>query len=139
MSINADIAQAREQQRQEAAAAARAAASAKAKAAPKPTAGQLKAIGMADVDSAFQSGTTLQELTSSIMDNAAGYVNAGIDYNAILNYANSKYSASQDAYTAQQPTLTQSAANSLTNSAFASHGPFAAQKGDSSISMKKWY
>jgi len=135
MGIDAEIAQAREQQRQHAAqvaakqaaqrvAASRATASRSASA-KAPTAAQLKASTFGDVDNAYTQGTSLTTIEANVRNNAASYAAAGIDYNSVLKYAQDKYAAAGNAYVAAGPTAAQQDANNITNSAFSNRGPYA--------------
>ena len=67
MGIDAEIAQAREQQRQQAAqeAASRARASSASKAAAKPSAAQLKFGAMSDVDNAFSNNVSQTDVIAN--------------------------------------------------------------------------
>jgi hypothetical protein len=93
-----------------------------------PTAAETKAANTVDaygdVDDAISQGTPWETIRQKIMDNASGYAQAGLSFTTILDYAEAKYGAAQESYTASMPTLAESQANSLTNSVFKDRGSY---------------
>lgn len=102
--------------------ASAAASAARANAPKAPTATQIKqsnsADAYADVDRAFEQGTPLSTVLLNISSNGSGYASVGLNPNTYMDYARDKYTASQDAYTANGPTYAEREANSRANSAF---------------------